>query len=713
MINKKSDFNSALKSDIGKLMFTSIPFLVSQLAFILIIQSILLFFFERHEKGLIPFFTSLVLAVLFSALIVLLKKKAMDKYHSLFIFSLLLTFFTLELFLLFFFSISYFWIFLMLTQVLCGYYLLDNRYFYTMVIIITGTHISYFLDMNADDFKVESLLIILFAILISIIIHTDRRRSLLNLEDVYSSQREINSRFEQLEENITQVFILCTCDFSEYFYISSGFEKMFSFSRDLLKNESFKLVDYVHPGDKARIDLELTAASESHSYREIDFRTISKDTVLWLKIQFFPINVENPLEKDRFALIIDDISQSKMAELKLAEAKSLDAEYAARIQKNLLFSNPILNISELDVAAESIPSLSVGGDFFDFYRFSDHIVDVIIADVMGKGMIASMLGAASKSAFMKSRLDLTVMENNIPDIEKIMTLTNQILSPELIQMAKFITMQYARLNMKHSALSFIDSGHTSLLYYSDRHKCCWSLKGWNMPMGFNPEEKLIGSVVPFESNDLFFFYSDGVTEAENEEGEQFGERRLNYVLNNSAHLTSNQIISKIRNLVFHYSSSDGFADDVTCIAMKIGTLPKQYEIVENVFSGVRESLKDVRSFVTDFLNTNFPEMSEDLVHSIVLAVNEATANVVEHNYEKNEELYGREILIEAGRNDSICYFQLYYDGEDFEWTTFEAPHLSEFKSGGYGLFLMKEIMDSLCYSTNIDGVQCLSMIKYI
>jgi len=713
MSGKKSDFNNALNSDIGKFMFTSIPVLISHLTFILAVQSIILFFFEIQAKGLIPFIISVFLALFFFSLYLYVKRKAIDRFQNFFIFLILLLFFSFELILQIIFNIEYVWVFLILTQVLSGYFILSNNFFYLMMGIFASLYFIYFKMYVMDDFRLESTLIILFTFLISNIMHSDRRRTLLNLEEIYSSQKEINNRFKQLEENIPQIFILCSCDFSEYYYISSGFERMFSIPREILNRDSFKLVDFVHPGDKQRIELELEAASGDHSYRELDFRTFYNDVSLWLRIQFFPIIIKNTKDSDRFALIIDNISDNKMAELKLAEAKSLDAEFAARIQKNLLFSNPILNIQELDVAAESIPSLAVGGDFFDFYRFSDHIVDVIIADVMGKGMIASMLGAASKSAFMKSRLDLTVVENSIPPIEKIMTLTNQSLSPELIKMGKFITMQYARLNMKSSVLSFIDSGHTSLLYYSARQKCCWSLKGWNMPLGFNPGEILVSSTIPFENDDLFFFYSDGVTEAENEEGEQFGERRLNYVINSSAHLTSSQIMNKVRNLVFHYSSSEGFADDFTCIAMKIGNLTDKYHRTEAVFAGIRESIPEVRLFISAFLIENFPQITDDLVNSIVLAVNEAAANIIEHNYEKDPLLYGREILIEAGKNDFICFIRLYYDGEDFEWANFKAPHLSEFKSGGYGLFLMKEIMDSICYSTNINGVQCLTLVKYL
>jgi|GEM_PF-2084959 len=714
MIDMSGSFSKALKSDIGKLMFISIPVLISQLSLILFIQSIFLFLYQNPENGFSPFILSFAVSLAYFFLYLLIRKKSIDHFSSLFIFTLLSSFFLIELLLLLLFHLSYLWGFLILIQILNGYFLLNRKYFYLMMGLTISGNVYYYIFYLNKDFNPGITLIVLLTYLLSFIINNDRRKSFVNLEEIYGSQRDINDRFAQLEENISQVFILCTYDFKEYFYISSGFERMFTISRKLLMSRPDIWMEFTHPGDRERLFLELEAARKDHLYREFDFRTVNQtQDSIWLKVKLFPIETKDRQIKDRCVMIIDNITEKKTSELKLAEAKSMDAEFAARIQKNLLFSNPELNIREMDIAAESIPSLSVGGDFFDFYRFSDSIVDVIIADVMGKGMIASMLGAASKSAFMKTRLDLTVLENDIPSIEKIMTLTNETLSPELIKLGKFITMQYARINMKKSLFSFIDSGHTSLLYYSARQKCCWSIKGWNMPLGFNPQEKLITSIIPFSTNDLFFFYSDGVTETENEDGEQFGEKRLTYVIKNSAHLTSSQIMNKVRNLVFHYSSSEGFADDVTCIALKIGTLDEVFSRRECIFSGIRKSLSSIRKFVKDFLSDQFESLDGEVVNSLVLAVNEAAANIVEHNYEKDPKLEGHEIFIEAGKNDTVCFFKLYYDGLDFEWTTFDVPDLSKFKSGGYGLYLMREIMDSISYSTNIDGVHCLSLVKNI
>lgn len=713
MFKRNKHFNRALRSEIGKEMFRSVPNLVLLLSLILLIQAVFIYIFRSLSKGVVPFSISVIISLVYFVTYLFIRKSHKIKYFSFLTFIFLLNFYLTELLFFIHFEMRSLWILLLITQILCGYYLLINLFFYSMQLLLSSVYILYVIVHLSHNFELQSILAIIFAYFFTYLIHGDRRKSLLNLEKMYSSQIEINSRFIQLEENIDQVFILSSSDLKKFFYLSSAFERMVTIPREELLKDPDLWMKSIHPGDLERITLEMEGARRDKNYREFDFRFIQDDNTIWLKFDLFPIDTEKDNIIDRFVIIVDNITEQKNAEFKLAEAKSLDAEFAARIQRNLLFSDPDLKIDEIDIAAESIPSLDVGGDFFDFYRFSDSIVDIIIADVMGKGMIASMLGAASKSAFLKSRLDLTVQENTIPSIEKIMTLTNSTLSPELIGLGKFITMQYGRINLDSRFFSFIDSGHTSLLYYSTRHKSCWSLKGWNMPIGFIPDEKMIVNTIPFASEDLFFFYSDGVTETENDEGEQFGERRLIYVISNSFHLTSSQIMNKIRNLVFHYSGSEGFVDDVTCIAMKIGHLKEEDTIMDAIFPGKRESLQVIRLFIQTFISSNFPHIDHDDKNQIIIAINEAVANVIEHNYEKDSLLEGREIFIEAGFRDRTCFFRIYYDGDDFDWTRVRVPDLSEMKSGGYGLLLMREIMDSLCYSTNIDGVQCLTMVREI
>lgn len=713
MIKRDNVYSRALKSDVGKSMFTSVPTLVLFIIVILLIQGTLFFLFESQEKGYIPLILSFSYALVCLPLFFYIRKNQEFYHFSLLNFLILIIFYLFELQFIVFWNIFYVWILLLLIQILSGYFLLSNRFFYVLTGINLLFYGSYFFIYVKNNFQLDTVLAITATFLLSLLFQKDRRKTLITLSEMYNSQKEINHRFKQLEDNISHIFILASVDFKRFYHISSTFDRLVRFSRnDLIRDPDIWLND-VYSGDRLRVEMEMDAAARNPVHKEFEFRFEGRDKQHWLRYQIFPIKDDRTEKITRQAIIVEDITDTKDAELKLAEARSLDGELAARIQRNLLFSSSDLTISDLDLSAESIPSLDVGGDYFDLYRYSDKVLDLIIADVMGKGMIASLLGAASKSAFMKSRLDLTVKNKVIPEIDQIVSMTNKSISGELIQMGKFITLQYGRLDMDKQLFSFIDNGHTSILYYSERTQCCWSLKGWNMPLGFNPEEEEVTSIIPFNEGDLFFLYSDGIIEAENEEGEQFGEKRLTYVITNSRDLTSSQIINKIRNLIFHYSSSESFADDVTSIALKIGSLQSDIKPVDAVFEGKRESLQVLRTFVTAFLMDHCKNISSDLSDLIILAINEAFANVVEHNYEKFQDRKGREIYVEAeSRGDYIC-FRLFWDGEDFEWSEVRAPDLSEMKGGGYGVSLMRSIMDSISYSSNINGVQQLCLVKKI
>jgi len=694
-------------------MFTSVPLLILFLSIMFLFQSAVFYFVELPEKGFEPLIVSLGSALLFFFGFLLFKRKPHFNHYSMLNFGLLVLFYFIQFYLLVFLNIRYLGILLLFIQCLSGYYLLSNRFFYGFTFFNAFNFFYYLIFHEIQNVPADSLLTMVISILLSLLIHMDRRKSLITLADSYEKQKELNNRFRQLEENIRQVFILCTADFKQILYVSSTFESLIHVSRDEFMSNPPIWRQFIHHGDRMRVDLEMETALKEKKPRDFDCRIVNRERVEWLRFQLFPFRGDKSKSVNRFAVIVDDVTGRKEAELQLAEARSLDGEMAARIQKNFLFSDFDDPVDGIDCAADSIPSLDVGGDYYDIYKFSPQILDIIIADVMGKGRTAALLGAASKSAFMKARLDLAVKLEKIPPIDLIVSETSRSLSGELMQMGKFITLQYARLHLEKGFFEFVDKGHTSILHYSARLNCFWSLKGWNMPMGFNPGEKEVTSLIPVEEGDLFFLYSDGIIEAENEEGEQFGERRLTYLLKNSIHLTSNQIINKIMNIIFHYSSSDSFSDDITCIALKVEKTRMKPSQTNLILEGRRESLHALRSFTDSFLKDTFPGIDSQSRDALIIALNEAVANVIEHNYEKEPQLEGREIYLEAEKKGTYCCFRLFWNGEEFDWSVIRAPELSELKSGGYGVSLMKEIMDSVSYSSNIDGVQQLIMIKEV
>jgi sigma-B regulation protein RsbU (phosphoserine phosphatase) len=95
------------------------------------------------------------------------------------------------------------------------------------------------------------------------------------------------------------------------------------------------------------------------------------------------------------------------------------------------------------------------------------------------------------------------------------------------------------------------------------------LQGAHAPLGVSEQEVYTQVSFPFAVGDLFVFYSDGVTEAQNEVGEFFGADRLVELIRANSRLTPEQVVDRVRQAVIAFSRAEAFADDVTCVAVKI------------------------------------------------------------------------------------------------------------------------------------------------
>jgi CheY-like chemotaxis protein len=100
----------------------------------------------------------------------------------------------------------------------------------------------------------------------------------------------------------------------------------------------------------------------------------------------------------------DEALRQTNHQLQLARSKEL--EIGAHIQQRLLYSPPPTSINSIRTASLSIPSQSVDGDFCDFFELGENIVDVVVGDVMGKGVAAAMVGAGVKTSLQRSLLTL-------------------------------------------------------------------------------------------------------------------------------------------------------------------------------------------------------------------------------------------------------------------------------------------------------------------
>ena len=179
-----------------------------------------------------------------------------------------------------------------------------------------------------------------------------------------------------------------------------------------------------------------------------------------------PVNKVELLARVSSALTL----KREMDRRKAREQEIIDI--GSEIQQTLLQGHPPQDFPGIGVAAFTMQSLRIGGDFYDFFKFNDRCLDIIIGDVMGKGIPAALMGAAIKNQFVRAINHLIAKEGigRIPEPEEIVRRVHSELTAELIKLDSFVTLCYARVDLNGSRLSFVDCGHAKSLHFRQATK---------------------------------------------------------------------------------------------------------------------------------------------------------------------------------------------------------------------------------------------------
>lgn len=241
-------------------------------------------------------------------------------------------------------------------------------------------------------------------------------------------------------------------------------------------------------------------------------------------------------------------------ELRLLEQ---DLELAAKVQQHLLPQNPP-EINGLKIAAHTEPAKIVSGDYFDFFRYAKGENGIAVADVMGKGLPASML-----MSNLQASLRILGPEYEYP--EKIVERLN-ILFRYNLKLIKFITLFLLKIDTEKKELTYCNAGHNPAYLYNPTGNKFSRLVTTGPAIGLMPEAKFSSQSVKYNQGDLLLIFTDGLTEARNENDDEFGEERIEKYLLESSNKFPGEIILDLRNQVRNFSRIS--RDDLTLIAVK-------------------------------------------------------------------------------------------------------------------------------------------------
>src|SRR6059058_890036 len=240
-----------------------------------------------------------------------------------------------------------------------------------------------------------------------------------------------------------------------------------------------------------------------------------------------------------------------------------DLEIARDIQRILLPSEaPAIN--GFQISGINVPARQVSGDYFDYIQVDDERLGVAIADVSGKGVPASLIMAICRSV-------LRAEAARNPSPADVLRKVNRQLYPD-IKEDMFISMAYLILDHQRDGVTLARAGHDAPLLYKRQSQTVTPIKSPGMVVGIdsgNVFDRLTADfAVPLERDDCLVLYTDGVTEALNTEGDEFGLDRMVQSVRASAIDGAQAIVKRVIEDVRDFTGSLPQNDDITLIAIR-------------------------------------------------------------------------------------------------------------------------------------------------
>jgi serine phosphatase RsbU (regulator of sigma subunit) len=236
-----------------------------------------------------------------------------------------------------------------------------------------------------------------------------------------------------------------------------------------------------------------------------------------------------------------------------------DLILASQVQQRVLPRPP--TVQGLELAAAMQTARLLGGDYYDFFQISDDVVDVVIADVSGKGAAASLLMPSLAMALRLRARELSGPAAIIKDLDGVLR--------QITNSATFVTMFYARFHQTSRTLQYASGGHNPPLLVRSRTGESLLLEAGGPIMGILPDAQFSDTVIALDQGDILTLFTDGVTEQENESGDEFSLGRLKEVILSRETEPAAALVAHISEAVYSFAGTKEQADDLTVVVAKV------------------------------------------------------------------------------------------------------------------------------------------------
>jgi len=239
-----------------------------------------------------------------------------------------------------------------------------------------------------------------------------------------------------------------------------------------------------------------------------------------------------------------------------------DLDLARKIQQGLL-PQCIPNMNGLDICGEMIPAMQVGGDYYDLIQLSETKLFVVVGDVSGKGLSASLYMTK-----LQTMIKLSCSEDKSPK-EILIDINRRIYSE--MESNSFVTISLALFDLEKQTVKFCRAGHMPVLQATNGTIQSYRTQGLGIGIerGIVFEKSLVEEEIKLSSGQIYAFFTDGVTEAMNENNDLFGDENLNSILKNKTSVRSSDIVNEIWASVKSFRGTAEVNDDMTMVVVKV------------------------------------------------------------------------------------------------------------------------------------------------
>lgn len=212
-----------------------------------------------------------------------------------------------------------------------------------------------------------------------------------------------------------------------------------------------------------------------------------------------------------------------------------------------------------DIYGSNIPALQVGGDYYDFMRLDEQRLAIAIADVSGKGVGASLIMATLRATLRTQLLNNTSITHTIEVV-------NQAVKHDT-RSSEFVTMFFAILDTKNHTFEYVNAGHNPPYLVDASGKRTELLVGGPI-IGILEGIPYASETISMEQGSVVYMFTDGVTEAVNEENDMYDEERLEKLIDDGLDGSAQAIHDRVFAEVLSFQGKAEQADDITVITLK-------------------------------------------------------------------------------------------------------------------------------------------------